>query len=290
MNIKTKNNICILGGRGVGKTDFIKLLFCKIKGISSVDQINLTTIDINEKIDNIYTFIDFPTISLSPRNQEANTLKILEQFSHLQQIKCIVIVLNGSLQKDTLEIQYSNDRICQIIPNSLRNNIVFLLTHSWKENSCFEFEGRKLEKMVQKDKENIFFLNNTSFNNNNNMNGGGNQRKRLQINFEEGMEVVDNLLSYISKLESVTTMDFGRTLKSKNNISSSFQEISQLLYKKDQLKRENRCYLLLINLIFAWFRHKTTEKEIRIKVEIIKNESTNLIKLNTQLRHMSLSD
>ncbi|KAN0045553.1 hypothetical protein ACTA71_005931 [Dictyostelium dimigraforme] len=264
---KPVKNVFLMGETGSGKSSFINLItnYCR-KGelrklkISIPTKFHRATEEFNSSENDItdsktskttqcmcYTFdmgdfilniIDSPGLNdtRGPQQDEANIQLILKTIADLGEISAIVIIVNGTTARLTVNLNHVLVRIKGNLPDSVVKSLCFVLTNCWDYDSNFDLSS--LQEFLKPDNSNVFYVNNSIFSSNPTTLKES-AWKRLQKDWDDCMNVVKDSIAYIKKVDSVASIDFKRMKESRSNIQTRLHEvkldIARLLKVHDEI-------------------------------------------------------
>lgn len=250
---KPVKNVFLMGETGSGKTSFINLItnYCR-KGELRKPKISIPTKfhkatenfdhDENDVTDSktskttkclcysfdmgdfILNIIDSPGLNdtRGKEQDEINIKLILKTISDLGQISAIVVVVNGTNARLTVNLNYVLVRIKGNLPDSIVKSLCFVLTNCWEHDSNFDLSS--IQEFLKPENSNAFYINNSIFCSNPTTLRES-AWKRLQEDWDDCMIVVNKSISYIQKVDSVASIDFKRMKESRSNIQARLHEV-----------------------------------------------------------------
>lgn len=215
-----------------------------------------------------YSIIDTPgTNDVSGVQQdEENISKILEAASKSSGLNAIVLVMNGSNPRICSSIKSVLVKFRSTLPDSVTDNVILVLTNC-RKSSC-NFDINSLSSFV-KIKE-VFYFNNSFFSSDPKT-WNDDEKEMMKMEFNASMKTCKDLMSTIRDMKTVSTADFEKIRKIRNEIK----------FKLDQAK------LNITNLqnLQEQYEKAQQQKELAEKDE----KSNENFKIDKQVRKVVLS-
>ncbi|KYQ93281.1 hypothetical protein DLAC_05942 [Tieghemostelium lacteum] len=171
--------------------------------------------------DYIYSFIDSPGLSGTRgiKQEEINMDKIMRAAEQAKSLTAIILVINGTITRLTVNLQNVINRLKGLIPDSLIENIYVLLTHCHPEDSNFE----KDSFTIPINEENFYYMNNSAFSTDPK---SLNSVKKLYLNqqLKESFRVINDMLTAITSARPKSTDDFEKMIKLRFKIRSTLHQ------------------------------------------------------------------
>ncbi|KAK5575476.1 hypothetical protein RB653_006609 [Dictyostelium firmibasis] len=155
------------------------------------------------------------------KQDEANIQLILNKIIEIGEISSIVIVINGTTPRLSVNIINFLVKIKGNFPDSVLSSICFMLTNCWGNDSNFDITS--LKQYLKPDDINLFYVNNSMFSQNPYLIKDSSW-KRLQNDWDDCMDVIKNLILYIIRVGSVSSEDFKIIRECRNTIKAQFHQ------------------------------------------------------------------
>eukprot|EP01132_Coremiostelium_polycephalum_P008477 gene8477-10417_t len=169
------------------------------------------------------TVIDSPGINDTREGRDQKNIEdIIQSFISIPQLTCTIIVISGTNPRLSTEVNNSLKRIIELIPDSLIDNVVVLITKCSEDNSSLEIDELGLGKMIKPDKKNVFYIDNQFFSSDQSL-WSDKSNQRLIKEWGYCMETLTDIFSYILSLKPVSTSDFKLVSDKKSKVLESIQ-------------------------------------------------------------------
>ncbi|EGC33226.1 hypothetical protein DICPUDRAFT_154762 [Dictyostelium purpureum] len=168
-----------------------------------------------------FVFIDTPGLSdtRGVEQDDINIGKIIDSAENCLNLSAVLIVINGSVPRMTINLQNVITRLRGSIPDSLLNNIFLVFTNCYKFERNFVIESLEIEVNT----DNIFHMNNNAFSSDKRL-WDEDSIDALKKEFERSFITTERLLETVSKLSSVSTKHFGEMKKHRMIIKSTLHK------------------------------------------------------------------
>ncbi|EGC37346.1 hypothetical protein DICPUDRAFT_150025 [Dictyostelium purpureum] len=168
-----------------------------------------------------FAFIDTPGLSdtRGVKQDDLNIGKIIDSAENCSSLSAVIIVINGTVPRMTINLQNVITRLRGSIPDSLLKNVFLVFTNCLSHTRNFVLESLEIEVNT----DNIFHMNNTAFSTDRKL-WDEISIKSLKTEFELSFMTIERLLDSVSKVSSVSTKDFGEMKKHRMNIKSTLHK------------------------------------------------------------------
>eukprot|EP01132_Coremiostelium_polycephalum_P008479 gene8479-10420_t len=268
LNNITKN-LQVIGETGAGKSSFINLwsnLFLggtvdslknviptkylketvgsfKNSEIDPDDTKKSTTNECNEYLFEMngskYNLVDSPGFNdtRGTAQDNINLDKILKKLESLSTLGAIIVVINGSNPRLTVNMKNVLVKIKCNVPDSMKNSFCFVMTNCWEHSSNFDLTS--LDEFLQPDKSNVFYINNSRSCIGDVKSKSPRALQKIVDDWNDCISEVKNLIHYIDSTDSVSANDFIEMRKSRDEIQAHLHdvklEIKNLLKADDEV-------------------------------------------------------
>ncbi|KYQ93280.1 hypothetical protein DLAC_05939 [Tieghemostelium lacteum] len=169
----------------------------------------------------IYSFIDSPGLSDTRgiKQDEINMDKIMRAAEQAKSLTAIILVINGTITRLTVNLQNVINRLKGSIPDSLIENIYVLLTHCRPANSNFE----KQSLTIPIKPKNFYYMDNSAFSKDP-IDWDKEIRHDLNQGWEKSFSVLNVMLKDITSARPKSTDDFEKMIKLRFKIRSTLHQ------------------------------------------------------------------
>ncbi|KAM9953507.1 hypothetical protein ACTFIR_008579 [Dictyostelium discoideum] len=164
-----------------------------------------------------FVFIDTPGLSDTRgiKQDDINIGKIIDAAESCSSLSALLIVVNGTVPRMTINLQNVITRLRGAIPDSLLNNVFIVFTNCLSHTRNFDINS--IEINVNPDY--IFHMNNTAFSTDPKL-WDPTSVESLQLEFKLSFQTLDRILQSVTKMSAVSTKDFGDMKAHRHNIKS----------------------------------------------------------------------
>eukprot|EP01132_Coremiostelium_polycephalum_P001957 gene1957-2399_t len=170
------------------------------------------------------------------KQDDININKILKKIESLGQISAIIVVINGSNARLTVNLKNVMVKIKGNLPDSIVNSLCFVLTNCWDHDKTFDLET--ISEFLKPDESNVFFMNNAMFSNDPSIIKPSGW-KHLEFDWNQCFEVLYSMVEYIKSIDSVASKDFKIMRQSRSEIQALLHgtrlEINNFLKVHDEI-------------------------------------------------------
>ncbi|KAM9989967.1 hypothetical protein ACTFIY_006005 [Dictyostelium cf. discoideum] len=164
-----------------------------------------------------YVFIDTPGLSDTRgiKQDDINIGKIIDAAESCSSLSALLIVVNGTVPRMTINLQNVITRLRGSIPDSLLNNVFIVFTNCLGHTRNFDINSLE----INVNPEYVFHMNNTAFSTDP-KSWDSTSIESLQVEFKLSFKTLDRILESVTKMSSVSTKDFGEMKSHRHNIKA----------------------------------------------------------------------
>ena len=228
-----------------------------------------------------YVFIDTPGFNdtMGDSNDEKNFNAILRACKNADYIHGIILVLNGTNARLTVQTINLYENFKRFFPTKLIENVIIVLTNC-DENSC-NLNLSFLNDIVKY--KSCYFMQNSFLHwNKQSLDTNSKRFRNLNSDWNESIETITLILKDISNFNSISTSTFEDIEKLTKNISINIREqlrnILNHFYFFDQLNLKKMAVEKSIENMNNNSSHKKSHE-----IEAMRFNSKELVKINVQL-------
>ncbi|KAF2073583.1 hypothetical protein CYY_005100 [Polysphondylium violaceum] len=168
-----------------------------------------------------YVFIDTPGLSDTRgiKQDDINIDKIIDAAEKAKSLSAIILLINGTVPRMTINLQNALSRLRGSIPDSLLNNIFLVLTNCLNCDKNFDLDSIQINIKPS----NIFFMNNSAFSTNPTT-WDENSKEYLNFQLQLSFKTITKLLTLIKETEAVPTRDFSEMKIHRSKIKSTLHK------------------------------------------------------------------
>ena len=162
----------------------------------------------------VVKIIDTPGFGDTDRKKdESNLQNIFAEASAQKFISAIVLVINGSVARETTSLKFVLESMKGAVPNSLLTNIIIVLTNC--DESTVNFELKLLNGISTK---NVFHMQNNAFSNDLRLTGSEKLWKKLSNEWLDSMETLKQLIELCKNMTEGSAADFFKMKFERENL------------------------------------------------------------------------
>lgn len=185
-----------------------------------------------------YNFIDTPGLGDTAGTEEDDRHidKIMSFAEKTGTLAAIIIVINGTVARATVNLQNTLVRLRGSVPDILLKNLLVVLTNCSVASANFDLASLKPWTVPE---DHVFYMENSALSkpvkdwiNNRRI------QRILRNDWQESMEEIDNMIKQITELGHFATNAFGDMLRQRNQIKSKVHEILLEIKKLQDLQSE----------------------------------------------------
>ncbi|KAM9983076.1 hypothetical protein ACTFIZ_005683 [Dictyostelium cf. discoideum] len=209
-----------------------------------------------------FVFIDTPGLSDTRgiKQDDINIGKIIDAAENCSSLSALLIVINGTVPRMTINLQNVITRLRGSIPDSLLNNVFIVFTNCLSHTRNFEINSIE----INVNTEYIFHMNNTAFSTDP-KSWDETSVESLQTEFKLSFQTLDRILECVTKMSAVSTKDFGEMKAHRHNIKAILHkaktDIGNLQKLQDSLSQYQH-QLEMANKDKESFKNFTTKNTI----------------------------
>ncbi|CAI4232614.1 unnamed protein product [Auanema sp. JU1783] len=218
-----------------------------------------------------YNFIDTPGLSDTEGTEkdDQHITKIRNAAEETGSMTAIIIVINGTVARATVNLRNTLTRLRGSVPDILLNNLIVVLTNCSVSSSNFNLES--LEPWTVSD-ENVFYMNNSALSKPKES-WITNLRMKSDLNnsWQESMREINNMILSMEKLGSVDTNAFGEMSQKINKIKAELNgillEVKKLQDTQSKLDSAKEAQEQVAGNVQKFSNFKRTEQVEYIEME-----------------------
>ncbi|CAI4232656.1 unnamed protein product [Auanema sp. JU1783] len=221
----------------------------------------------------LYNFIDTPGLSDTEGTErdDQHISKIMIAAEKTGSMAGIIIVINGTVARATVNLRNTLVRLRSSVPDILLNNLVVVLTNCSVSTANFDLES--LEPWTVSEK-NVFYMNNSALSKQKDLWINDIKRKAgLLKDWQESIEEINDMILRVKTLGTVATDAFKNMRKKRDKIKSELTgillEVKKLQDTQNKLNSAKEAQKEVTENMEKYSKYKQNEK-----VECVEMEKT----------------
>lgn len=217
-----------------------------------------------------YNFIDTPGLSDTEgtAKDDEHIIKIMTAAEKRGTLSAIVIVINGTVSRSTVNVRNTLTLLKGSVPDDLQENLLIILTNCLKGESSFDL---KLLSSLNISKENVFYMNNAALNTPVEKWEDEEIMDNLRYLWGKSMNTIGKIIQKVEKLGNKATTAFRdmrlKREKIKAELHGILLEVKKLQTMQDELNCAQNAQEGVTNDIQKYSNYKQTRQVNYIEME-----------------------
>jgi hypothetical protein len=166
------------------------------------------------------TFIDTPGFgdTAGPEQDDLNLLKILDFAAKEENLAAVLILLNGTISRNTASSRTCWSRLSGNLPDIALNNVIFVITNCSDSSNC----NVQLSSIPFHPRANVYMNNSAFFAHPRNW--SSKSKRKIERDWTESMPSTEQLVDVICRMDSFGTTPFKTVLESRKVIQTTLKD------------------------------------------------------------------
>lgn len=185
-----------------------------------------------------FSFIDTPGLcdTASTQNDEDHITKILAAAEEAGTLAAIMIVINGTRSRATVDLSHSLNEMKSFVPDCLLDNLMIVLTNCNRATANFELKQLKPWKILD---DNVFYMNNSALSKPQELWSKDEKLKQtIENEWTASMETMEQIKLRLKQIGMKVTNVFKEMRLKRNQIKSELFKILQEVEKLQNLQND----------------------------------------------------
>ncbi|CAI4220702.1 unnamed protein product, partial [Auanema sp. JU1783] len=218
-----------------------------------------------------YNFIDTPGLSDTEGTErdDLHISKIMIAAEGTGYMTAIILVMNGTVARQTVNLRNTLTRLRGSVPDTLLNNLIVVLTNCSENSANFEFESLKPWTVSQ---ENVFYMNNSAMSKSKKWwINNGRRKAGLLRDWQESMNEINNMILRVNDLSTVAANAFGKMRQKRDKIKSVITgillEVKKLQDTQNNLNSAKEAHKEVTENVEKYSKYKQNEEVEYVEME-----------------------